>query len=75
MTKGSCFTIHDFHRDEDVQQNVDQYLSAAHKHLEWATADAYGHCVCYRVKQMITIPKFLRSIIGINELINTYYRR
>ena len=46
--------LHDFHRDEDVQQKVDQYLRAAHKHLEWATADAYSHGVCYRVKQLIT---------------------
>ena len=46
--------LHDFHRNEDVQQKVDHYLRAAQKHLEWATADAYGHGLCYRVKQLIT---------------------
>ena len=33
---------------------MDHYLRAAQKHLEWATADAYGHGLCYRVKQLIT---------------------
>ena len=45
--------LHSFHRDPSVQLAADQYLRAAHKHLEWVTDTTGVYGVRYRVKRLI----------------------